>query len=78
MANDDKPALIDAEPVVDVFDAVVQSIQARITRDDDAVDIELSLRNIHIEKKGIFFRSNQKQSSAELRLATRIRKAEKR
>lgn len=71
-----EPVHLDAEPIAAIFDHLVKSIQNSITYDSMAVDVELHLRSVSIERKGIFFRSKQKESSAEIRLVTRVRNAE--
>ena len=69
-----QPAQLDAEPIADIFQHLVSSVREKIDGDDMTVDLDLHFRSISIEKKGIFFRSSQKESSAEIRLVTRIRK----
>jgi hypothetical protein len=68
------PAQLDAEPIAVIFEHLVLSVREKIERDDMTVDLDLYFRSISIERKGIFFRSSQKESSAEVRLVTRIRK----
>ncbi len=70
------PVQLDAAPVAVIFEHLISSVQDNIKTDDMTVDLELHFRSISIERKGIFFRSNQKESSAEIRLVTRIRRRE--
>ncbi|MBX3317940.1 MAG: hypothetical protein KF902_13880 [Phycisphaeraceae bacterium] len=67
------PAQLDATPIAEIFAALAESVQKELKSDDDVVDLELRFHSVHIEKRGIFFRSNQKESSAEVRMATQIR-----
>jgi hypothetical protein len=69
-----EPVELDAEPIAEIFSNLVSSVREKIDSDDMTVDLDLQCRSISIEKNGIFFRSRQKESSAEVRLVTRIRR----
>lgn len=74
MPKNKQPAIISADPIISIYDSVVTSVRRTITSDDVIVDVELRFKSVSIEKKGVFFRSNQKHSAAELMLSTRVRR----
>lgn len=73
------PAFFETPTVQDVFATVVNGVRERLPDNETTVDIECTFKHISIDKEGgilALFNGDQKQTSMEIRLATRIRKSE--
>ena len=76
MSDDPKhPARIDGSPVAVVFSRIIRDVECSITDESMAVDLEVHFRSLQIRKSGIpIFAPKVKESTMEIRLATRVRK----
>lgn len=71
-----EPATIEGSEIAAVFDSIVNDVKARISDDSTVVDVEISFHRL-VVKKGIpIFAPKAKQSSLEIRLATRVRRGD--
>jgi hypothetical protein len=73
------PAFIETPTVQDVFSAIVVGLRERLPDSETVVDVECTFKHISIDKEGgilALFNGDQKQTSMEIRLATRVRKSE--